>query len=147
MLCWRFHSENEILVNCFLTQWKWTYILDLRSWRWSALNIGFVDKWPSRMQGQWLFQSRVGGQQFLVGSKKSWFSRRAAVPARIFLLQKVPGGELNVVLELLGPLVSTSHTLNFFSNLKHNVCMGPIVLNLGSTYARLAWPTHSRRIS
>ena len=33
--------------------------------------MGLVDKWPSRMQGQWFFQSRAGGHKFPVGSMKS----------------------------------------------------------------------------
>ena len=32
---------------------------------------GIVDKWSSRMQGQWFFQSQADGQWFLVGSQKS----------------------------------------------------------------------------
>ena len=62
MLYWQFHFENEIPVNCLSTQWKWTYILDFGLWRWSALNMGFVDKWPSRMQGQWFVWSRADGR-------------------------------------------------------------------------------------
>ena len=46
-----------IPINCLLTTWKCTYILDFRPWRWSALNMGFVVKRPSRMQGQCLFCS------------------------------------------------------------------------------------------
>ena len=48
---WQFHFENEILVNYLFTQWKWTYILDFGPWKWSALNMGYMDKHPSRMQG------------------------------------------------------------------------------------------------
>ena len=33
--------------------------------------MGVVDKWPSRMQGQWFFRSRASEQQFSVGSRKS----------------------------------------------------------------------------
>ena len=104
---WRFHFEIEIQVNCLFTQCKWTYILDLGPWRWSALNMGFVDKWPSRMQGQWFFQNRVGGQQFLVGYRKSRYSGGAVALARIFRPQKVRGGELNV-LRIKDPKVLSS---------------------------------------
>ena len=27
--------------------------------------MGFVDKWPSSMQGQWVFRGWMGGQHFL----------------------------------------------------------------------------------
>jgi hypothetical protein len=46
MLPWWFHFQNEIPINCSFTYWKCTYILDFRPWRWSALNMGFVVKWP-----------------------------------------------------------------------------------------------------
>ena len=49
---WRLHFEKEILVNCLFTQWKWAYILDFGPWKWSALNMGYMDKQPSRMQRQ-----------------------------------------------------------------------------------------------
>ena len=48
MFYWRFHFENEIPGNCLFTHWKWTYILDFGPWKWSALNMGFVEC-PSRM--------------------------------------------------------------------------------------------------
>ena len=44
-----FHFHNEIPINCLFTNWKCTYILDFRPWRWSALNMGFVVERPSRM--------------------------------------------------------------------------------------------------
>jgi hypothetical protein len=75
MIYWRFHFENEIPVNCLFAQWKWTYILDWWPWRWSALNMGFVDKWHSLMQGHWFFRSWVGMQQFSVGSRKKRMRR------------------------------------------------------------------------
>ena len=59
MLSWRFHFKNDIIVNYLSTHWKWTNILDFKSWRWSALDMGFVEKWSSRMQGQWFFRSRA----------------------------------------------------------------------------------------
>ena len=96
MLYWRFHFDNKIPVNCLFTQWKWTCILDFGPWRWSALNKGFVDKWPSRMQGQWFLWSRAGGQQFLVRFKKFRFYGQTVALARIYLPQKVRGGRFNV---------------------------------------------------
>jgi hypothetical protein len=84
----------------------WTYgILDFGPWRWSALNMGFVDKWSSRMQ--WFFQNWAGAQQFLVEYRKSRFSRRAVAPAQIIRPQKVCGGELNV-LRIKDPKVLSS---------------------------------------
>ena len=61
MLYWRFHNGNEIPAKshasiCIFTQWIKRYILDFGPWMWSALNMGFVDKWSSRMQGQWVFE-------------------------------------------------------------------------------------------
>ena len=75
MLNWRFHFDNEMPINWLSTQWERRYKLDFGPWRWSALNMGFVDifKWPSRMQGQWFSQSPTGGQKLLVGSRKSGF--------------------------------------------------------------------------
>ena len=60
MLYWPFRFDNEIPVNCLFTQWKWPYILDFKLWRWSALNMGFVVKWFSKMQGQCFFRSWAG---------------------------------------------------------------------------------------
>jgi hypothetical protein len=60
VLHWWFHLWNEIAINCLYANWKCTYILDLRPWRWSALNMGFVIKRPARMQGQFLFRSWAG---------------------------------------------------------------------------------------
>jgi hypothetical protein len=60
--------------------------------------MGFVNKWPSKMQGQWLFRSRAGRQQFSVGSNKYRFFGRAAAPIRIYLPKKVRGvGGFNVL--------------------------------------------------
>ena len=44
-------TSKKIPINCLYTQWKWTYILDFGPWKWSALNMGYMDKRPSRMQG------------------------------------------------------------------------------------------------
>ena len=67
------------------------YILDFRPWKWSALNMEFVVKWPSRMQGQYFFQSWAG--------RAAVFGRDQIFPWRLPL----PGsdtpiirGELNV---------------------------------------------------
>ena len=57
---WWFHFQNEIPITCLFTNWKCTYILDFRTWRWSALNMGFMDKRPSRMHGQCFFRSWAG---------------------------------------------------------------------------------------
>ena len=67
MLHWWFHFRNEIPMNCLFTNWKCTYILDFKPWRWSALNMGFVVKRPSRLQGQCFFEVGRGRQQFSVG--------------------------------------------------------------------------------
>jgi hypothetical protein len=63
-----FHFEKEISIICLFTQWKWTFILDFEPWKWNALNMDYMDKQPSRMQGQFNFSE--GGQsmqQFSVG--------------------------------------------------------------------------------
>ena len=60
MLYWPFYFKNWIPVNCIFSLCKWTYILDLGPWRWIAFNMGHMDKWPSRMQGQFYF-SKSGG--------------------------------------------------------------------------------------
>ena len=60
MLDWRFCFKNEIPINCLFTQWKWTFILDFGSWRRSALNVSYMNKRPSRMQGQYYFLKSGG---------------------------------------------------------------------------------------
>ena len=60
MLYWWLHFENEFPINCCSTQWKWTYVLDFGPWRWSALSVSYMNKRPSRMQGQFQF-SKSGG--------------------------------------------------------------------------------------
>jgi len=77
VLHWWFHFRNEIPINDLFTRWKCTYILDLRPWRWSALNMGFVVKRPSRMQEQYFFVFGRGGQLFSGG------------------FEKIPGGGIN----------------------------------------------------
>jgi hypothetical protein len=71
--------------------------------------MGFVDKWPSRMQGQQFFQNQAGGQQFSVRYKKSLFYGRVDAPAQIFRPQKVHEGELNVP-----PFHATTLTISHF---------------------------------
>ena len=67
--------------------WIWTLKVKC------TLNMGFVNKWSSRMQGQWFFfRSRAGGQQFSVGSRKFGFSAPTAAPAQIYLPKKFVGG-------------------------------------------------------
>ena len=88
MLYCRLHFKKELQVNFLFTQWKWTYTLDFEPWRWNALNMGFVEKWPSRMQWQWFFGSRVGRAEAFGRSRKSWFLCGAAAPARIYLPPK-----------------------------------------------------------
>ena len=63
-------SSDGAYINCLFTNWKCTYILDFRPKRWSALNMGFVIKRPSRMQGHCFFEVGQGGQQFSVGFRK-----------------------------------------------------------------------------
>ena len=46
-----FTLKNEIPINSLLTQGMWTHILDFGPWKWSALNMDYMDKRPSRMQG------------------------------------------------------------------------------------------------
>ena len=82
MFHWQFHFRNEIPINCLFTNWKCTYILDFRPWRWSALNMGFVVKRPSRIKGNDFFKVGQGGH--------AWISRRVQefpwsdVPVRIW---------------------------------------------------------------
>ena len=93
MLYWGFHFDNEIPINCLFTQWKWTYILDFGPWRWSALNMGFVVKRPSRMQGQCFFAKLGGvGSSFRSGSKMS----REGCPRPDLTPPKVLRGVFNV---------------------------------------------------
>jgi hypothetical protein len=44
-----FTPRRKIPINCLFTQWKWTCILDFGPWNRSALDMGYVDKQPSRM--------------------------------------------------------------------------------------------------
>ena len=93
MLYWLFDFENEIPVNCLFTQWRWTWILEFGPWRWSALNMGFVGLVAFKnARAMVFFLSWVGGQQFSVGSKRSWFFGQATARARIHLPRKVRGG-------------------------------------------------------
>ena len=47
-----------------------TYILGFRPWKWRALDMGFVDKQLSRMQGWLFFRSCAGRATISVGFKK-----------------------------------------------------------------------------
>ena len=78
MLYWRFHFKNEIPINHLFTQWRWTYILDFGPWKWSALNMKFVVKRPSRMQGQYFFRSWMG--RAAVSGRVQNSPGRAALP-------------------------------------------------------------------
>ena len=67
MLYWHFHFRNVILVNCFFTKWKHTHththiVGTFGPWRWSTLNMEFVNKVKCTqwMQWQWFFRSRAG---------------------------------------------------------------------------------------
>ena len=53
-ICFRLYFGKEILVNRLFAKGEWTYRLDFGPSRWSALNMGFVNKQPSRMQGRWI---------------------------------------------------------------------------------------------
>ena len=70
-----FLQRYEILINCMFTQWKWTYILDFGSWKWSGLNMKFVYKWPSELRAGKSFRSGPENLDFFLG----------AAPARIYL--------------------------------------------------------------
>ena len=80
MFYWHVHFDNEIPINCVFTQWKWNiHIMDFGPWRWSAVNMTFVIKRPSRMQGQcFFFEIGRDGQQFSVGFKN--FPGRLPLP-------------------------------------------------------------------
>ena len=94
MFLWQFHFVNENSpLNCLFTQ---LFIFNFGPWRWSAFNMGLLDKWPSRMQGQWFFRSRASGQQFSVKYKNTGYCGRMATPAQIYLPRKVCEGEFNV---------------------------------------------------
>jgi hypothetical protein len=60
VLHWWFHFWNKLPIIRLFTIWKCTDVFDFRPWRWSALNMGFVVKLPSRMQGQCFFWSWAG---------------------------------------------------------------------------------------
>ena len=75
-----FHFKNVIPINFLFTQWKWAYILDFGPQKWSALNMKFMDKWPSRMQGPWSFQNRADMQQFFGQVQKIWIFRMGGCP-------------------------------------------------------------------
>ena len=86
MLYWHFHFRNEIQVNLFFTDWKYTYVY-IGPWRWSALNMGFVDNWPSRMQGKWFFWIWAEWAVVFGRVQKNLDFFMGADPARIYLPQ------------------------------------------------------------
>ena len=104
MFYWWFHFEKEFPINCLFTQWKWTYILDYGSWKWSVLNMGYMDKWLSRMQGQFYFsKSGIVGNNFQSGSKILLFflwglpeGSKSRALAPIHLPLKAHGGRFSV---------------------------------------------------
>ena len=104
MLYWWFHFKNELPIKRLFTQWKWTHILGFGAWRWSALNMGYMDKWPSRMQGKFYFLKLGGaGSSFWSGSENfrfvSWGLPRVAESwalAPIHLPLKVRRGRFNI---------------------------------------------------
>ena len=86
----------------YSTWWKWTsMIMDFGPWRWSALNMGFVDKWPSRMQGQWFFWSWVGRSKVFGHVRKILISFLGGLPLPISTsLEMLVKGRFNVYLLL-----------------------------------------------
>ena len=66
ILYWHFHFGYDIPVNYLSTKWSCTHILDWTS-NWSPLNMGFVDKRPSRLQGNCCFQSGARDNSFRLG--------------------------------------------------------------------------------
>ena len=79
------------------------YILDFEPWRWSALNMGLVDKWPSRIQGQWFFQSRAGWTKVFnrVQNILIYFFWGCPCLYLQYLPKKARRGRLNVLPEFL----------------------------------------------
>ena len=90
---WWFHFRNEIPINCLFTNWKCFYILDFRPWRWSALNMGFVVRRPSRMQGQQFVSNLGGAGKAIAFGWVQKFPWRVA-PTRIWHPQKFVQGSL-----------------------------------------------------
>ena len=72
---------------------------------------GNLNKWPSRMQGQWLFGSRVGQTKVFGRVHKISISLWGVALAYIYLPQKARRGRFNV--HLLG----TPHTVVFISGI------------------------------
>ena len=96
MNCWWFHFWNEIPINCLFTKWKCTYIyiLDFESCRWSALNMGFVDKAAFKnARAMVFFEVGWSKQQFLV--RFNFFLGAILVP--IHLPLRAHRGEINVL--------------------------------------------------
>ena len=72
MLYWRFTLKRKFQSIVHLLNEKWTYILDFGPWRWSALNMGYMNKQPSipvkenmhKGQNRTMKDSRSKGQDF-----------------------------------------------------------------------------------
>ena len=75
MLYWWFHFKKEIPIKCLFTQWKWTYMLGFGPWRWSALDMGYMDKRPSFLGKD----NRYEGQTNLEGQSQ-WRTRDVEQP-------------------------------------------------------------------
>ena len=73
-----FTSGMQSQSNCLFTKWKYTYKSDSKPWRWSALNMGSMDKWPSRMQVQCFLRGTC--DNFWSGSKNLKFFQRTTAP-------------------------------------------------------------------
>jgi len=66
--------------------------------------VGFVDKWPSKIEGQWFIEvEQAGGHQFSIEFINFGFFGRAADPTRIYLPKKSFWREFYVPL-CVGPL-------------------------------------------
>ena len=88
------HFENEILINCLFTKWKWTYVRGFGYWRWNALNRGSMNKWPSRLQG-WILLS-VWSQEVWATIFYSVLKKIDFLNFFIYLIFKILLGLLNV---------------------------------------------------
>ena len=104
MFYWWIHFKNEIPINSLFIKWKCKCELDLGSWRWSALNMGFVDSQFSRMQGQRFYFYRSQAGQAIVDFDECFFFWRAAL-ALVHLPFKAHRERFNVPLQIYRVLV------------------------------------------
>jgi hypothetical protein len=135
MLYWLFQIDTKSQSIVYLLNGsEHIYILNLGPWRRSALNMGFVDKRPSRMQGQWFFWSRAGGRATI----SSWVQK-----IKIFWTGGCPcpnipppkkfagGGELNVphfdLAGSLGTYLRSTYGQFIFS--KTVICLRELLLH------------------